>query len=183
MSVISEGSSPLARGLRRVRRLGGCGRRIIPARAGFTAVQISGRASCRDHPRSRGVYVPPLPMSMPITGSSPLARGLPKVKTWNEALTRIIPARAGFTYRFPGSLQRAVDHPRSRGVYRDGSVPYVVFQGSSPLARGLPTCTPLNPPFFRIIPARAGFTPVASHFRPCGMIIPARAGFTRRGPG
>ena len=51
-----RGPSPLARGLRlsseTARRTG----RIIPARAGFTAVQRDGAQDGPDHPRSRGVY-------------------------------------------------------------------------------------------------------------------------------
>ena len=51
------GSSPLARGL----LVPGMGvewpRRIIPARAGFTALTRSPRGLSTDHPRSRGVYV------------------------------------------------------------------------------------------------------------------------------
>ena len=52
----TDGSSPLARGLRRL--IGGRPqrKRIIPARAGFT-VQRRGPSCCGwDHPRSRGVY-------------------------------------------------------------------------------------------------------------------------------
>ena len=60
----------------------------------------------------------------------------------------------------PYTRSRTWDHPRSRGVYADGSEGAGVVWGSSPLARGLPAaCTPS----FRtggIIPARAGFTRV-----------------------
>ena len=53
------GSSPLARGLRLDpgANLGGGG--IIPARAGSTNYRRRSSESCRDHPRSRGVYVSP----------------------------------------------------------------------------------------------------------------------------
>ena len=50
------GSSPLARGLLQPPRCRHPGRRIIPARAGFTARRAAGLGSCWDHPRSRGVY-------------------------------------------------------------------------------------------------------------------------------
>ena len=71
--------------------------------------------------------------------------------------------------------------------------------GSSPLARGLPALSDADRLLFRIIPARAGFTPIPSHAPRClpdhprsrgvysptdgytmGLrrIIPARAGFT-----
>ena len=50
------GSSPLARGLPSPRSCVPCGRRIIPARAGFTLRRRSAGPGPRDHPRSRGVY-------------------------------------------------------------------------------------------------------------------------------
>ncbi|ERH20452.1 hypothetical protein HMPREF1979_03288, partial [Actinomyces johnsonii F0542] len=49
-------------------------------------------------------------------------------------------------------------HPRSRGVYEDGSVVQGEFAGSSPLARGLQTGVSRELPIGGIIPARAGFT-------------------------
>ena len=71
-------------------------------------------------------------------GSSPLARGLLIAALILIVLTRIIPARAGFTdVSFPFS--------------------FLCF-GSSPLARGLPTRTLIITDTRRIIPARAGFT-------------------------
>ena len=51
-----EGSSPLARGLPHRRRGQRQGRRIIPARAGFTDGPHSTPGRGGDHPRSRGVY-------------------------------------------------------------------------------------------------------------------------------
>ena len=71
-------------------------------------------------------------------GSSPLARGLPR-------LVR----RA---HRLRG------DHPRSRGVYQGHGVVRTFMDGSSPLARGLrhPPDRAIAQP--GIIPARAGFT-------------------------
>ena len=95
--VPAEGSSPLARGLRlgsgSWSMVGG----IIPARAGFT--HLSGRTTLttRDHPRSRGVYVPFLVGCYPVDGSSPLARGLRSSAASAPGGCRIIPARAGFT--------------------------------------------------------------------------------------
>ena len=122
-SVISTGlsagcgSSPLARGLR---RLGGgpdrCAR-IIPARAGFTPRSPGPRAGMTDHPRSRGVYGGWSGNVVVGVGSSPLARGLHGVAQAEEANRRIIPARAGFTRRPCVRRRRGQDHPRSRGVY------------------------------------------------------------------
>ena len=56
--LIRHGSSPLARGLQRIGPVDAVGRRIIPARAGFTLRPPTLGTSARDHPRSRGVYLP-----------------------------------------------------------------------------------------------------------------------------
>ena len=71
-----DGSSPLARGLRRYREQGPAIGRIIPARAGFTLCAAPGPHGARDHPRSRGVYYLALRTGDWRDGSSPLARGL-----------------------------------------------------------------------------------------------------------
>ena len=93
----TEGSSPLARGLRTDRTAGRAHRRIIPARAGFTPTAGTPTRSRGDHPRSRGVYLE----CVCDRGPRP----------------RIIPARAGFTRPSPTPTSRTGDHPRSRGVY------------------------------------------------------------------
>ena len=153
-----SGSSPLARGLLHERYRDGDERRIIPARAGFTARARAGSRLHRDHPRSRGVYSPPRPMTAGTEGSSPLARGLHSTKLTLALFSRIIPARAGFT-RVDGSLWAGqLDHPRSRGVYGDRRRAGVHLPGSSPLARGLPIAPPTSWEEAGIIPARAGFT-------------------------
>ena len=72
----SEGSSPLARGLRHGVGMGGVGDRIIPARAGFTPTANNKISFFKDHPRSRGVYAATPRMAARMVGSSPLARGL-----------------------------------------------------------------------------------------------------------
>ena len=133
-----DGSSPLARGLRRGGRGRALARRIIPARAGFTRSAGRRRGSRRDHPRSRGVYCVRSQPSASDRGSSPLARGLQAITATDGQAVGIIPARAGFT----------------RGVHgRAGAHP-----GSSPLARGLPPGPGRRHSPRRIIPARAGFT-------------------------
>ena len=96
-TVRTEGSSPLARGLRRSCGRPRAGSGIIPARAGFTCAVGHGLPQRGDHPRSRGVYVTggdgfewgveDHPRSRGVypsllsqycfaRGSSPLARGL-----------------------------------------------------------------------------------------------------------
>ena len=157
-----RGSSPLARGLRRLAQRAAAVPGIIPARAGFTRPLTGPASAPRDHPRSRGVYHGGLSFSPVRGGSSPLARGLPPARKRAAEAEGIIPARAGFTWR---------------------TVPaHTPTAGSSPLARGLPARVVLGDQQRRIIPARAGFTAglevdVGDDRR----IIPARAGFT--GPG
>ena len=198
---VAEGSSPLARGLRRRLVVGESARGIIPARAGFTPEDLcSSLNPCRiiparagftaprprlpdappDHPRSRGVYALSTQALAARAGSSPLARGLQAAARGTEVHSRIIPARAGFTPAGASSAGSPTDHPRSRGVYQELLAVDGEWGGSSPLARGLRATLPSGRCAPRIIPARAGFT---TSTRPAAItgsrIIPARAGFTR----
>ena len=135
---VGLGSSPLARGLpgRAGDRLQPA--RIIPARAGFTRRCRRGRPAWPDHPRSRGVYLPPGLHAGTPGGSSPLARGLRTKFLTVESDEGIIPARAGFTPASGEGRRGSPDHPRSRGVYPTASACLPLSVGSSPLARGLP---------------------------------------------
>ena len=153
------GSSPLARGLREAGVGGDHGGGIIPARAGFTGARSPATCPCPDHPRSRGVYASRLKGLAGSVGSSPLARGLLAERLRVVVVLGIIPARAGFTALVTSVLAAWGDHPRSRGVYADRPESAGIVGGSSPLARGLLVVA--RPPAvpFRIIPARAGFTP------------------------
>ena len=132
------GSSPLARGLRRVATVIMVGFRIIPARAGFTPFCRSRSVPSADHPRSRGVYRTWAARRTPPAGSSPLARGL----LCCGLVTTVVPT----------------DHPRSRGVYERQSTWHSQTRGSSPLARGLLPRRRRRGRLCGIIPARAGFT-------------------------
>ena len=91
-----------------------------------------------------------------MSGSSPLARGLPADQPGCSLHHRIIPARAGFTAARCPPTAWVRDHPRSRGVYGQGEVSCPVAEGSSPLARGLPRLQSGQGHLPRIIPARAG---------------------------
>ena len=162
-SLSALGSSPLARGLHLEQGPLHHGDRIIPARAGFTNGRPTTSSGSRDHPRSRGVYVKSSSTRRSASGSSPLARGLRVGGLSLSVLTRIIPARAGFTIPGPVRLRTQWDHPRSRGVYLDANGFISVSGGSSPLARGLRPIFLGNWESAGIIPARAGFTfPVCS---------------------
>ena len=134
------GSSPLARGLPHHAAVCTACAGIIPARAGFTSACSVPFGSVRDHPRSRGVYPGNDAHHSLTAGSSPLARGLLADRRVVLAPAGIIPARAGFTETGDSDGDHPGDHPRSRGVYGldPGRWSHVV----------------------RIIPARAGFTPL-----------------------
>ena len=154
----NEGSSPLARGLRRHHGSHPGADGIIPARAGFTSSEPSPCSVRPDHPRSRGVYRDTVVPAPAERGSSPLARGLPPRRGVYASFRRIIPARAGFTTSSSERNHHARDHPRSRGVYSLWIGQVRGFFGSSPLARGLLHGGPVAIGQVRIIPARAGFT-------------------------
>ena len=96
------GSSPHARGLPQTQAVLEHGRRIIPARAGFTVVVCAPGWVRWDHPRTRGVYFP-VGVLVRVNG-------------------RIIPARAGFTTVAWRPIPGLSDHPRTRGVYATISV-------------------------------------------------------------
>ena len=133
----AEGSSPLARGLHERARARSRGHGIIPARAGFTAAAAANDFPAADHPRSRGVYDAVIVDAYGSAGSSPLARGLRRLRRHHRRRRGIIPARAGFTTVGWSSPRPSRDHPRSRGVYNRGQPWTASESGSSPLARGL----------------------------------------------
>ena len=120
--IVTEvgGSSPHARGLLTDGEGGTVVGRIIPA--------------C---PRMRRVYIRNPIASFTYMGSSPLARGLPRVQRADPDIPRIIPARAEFTQNQRKDNNGYWDHPRSRGVYAHRYRPCRWPRGSSPLARGL----------------------------------------------
>ena len=164
----SMGSSPLARGLREHTAAVGAVPGIIPARAGFTRDGITHDVRLADHPRSRGVYSTSSTAKSAASGSSPLARGLPRDSGRPGQYRRIIPARAGFTHLRQRHHRQVPDHPRSRGVYNTEIVRVEGNDGSSPLARGLRGRSARPVARERIIPARAGFTRVGHRPGPEG---------------
>ena len=154
----TNGSSPLARGLQASHTPSCTGRRIIPARAGFTPRPPRRRPAAQDHPRSRGVYCPSPRECRRRCWIIPARAGFtPRGLRWCAAV-RIIPARAGFTPSSSGPRITRTDHPRSRGVYMIASAHMGSRRGSSPLARGLPGIRRWRRRRSGIIPARAGFT-------------------------
>ena len=172
----SEGSSPLVRGAQ-------CGHtwtcrqhRIIPARAGSTAVAIVLQHCDEDHPRSCGEHHDNTSPNLQPRGSSPLVRGARSEQAKETRHVGIIPARAGSTMARSEAARRWWDHPRSCGEHWMGRTDEERAEGSSPLVRGALIqrigwlCRA------GIIPARAGSTCAAQwnsivkqdHPRSCG---------------
>ena len=100
------------------------------------------------------------------SGSSPRVRG--KLAAGSEIVlsVRIIPARAGQTWRTGPRCRRWPDHPRACGANDNNRKPIARLFGSSPRVRGKPIRHHVACDRRRIIPARAGQT------RP----VPGRAG-------
>ena len=152
------GSSPLSRGIRLAGRGPGAHRRIIPALAGNTRCRRRPFSASTDHPRSRGEYAPQKRDEYNEFGSSPLSRGIRPARIGEKLRRGIIPALAGNTSPLSAKQSGGRDHPRSRGEYARERAALGVYEGSSPLSRGI-----LYPHFYadlpsRIIPALAGNT-------------------------
>ena len=133
----AKGSPPLARGIHLdfldfVRAV-----RITPACAGNTLSPKNKGRQTEDHPRLRGEYKERAKKSRPSWGSPPLARGIPPTITNVEPISgitplargihvcgvkhnkrpRITPACAGNTGSSGNSAKIGRDHPRLRGEY------------------------------------------------------------------
>ena len=152
------GSSPPVRGAHTVcpipRRPAG----LIPARAGSTCGQATGRCRRRAHPRPCGEHVDASPASSKEPGSSPPVRGALDSRSAWPGRAGLIPARAGSTILSLDLLVCSWAHPRPCGEH--SFVPYrgPLGSGSSPPVRGA----------------------LSLDFGPCGDdgLIPARAGST-----
>ena len=156
--LVSGGSSPLARGTLRARRVVAVLVRLIPARAGNTGRRTASVVNGAAHPRSRGEHYREGGLFVIAHGSSPLARG-----TLHHALSRrinlrLIPARAGNTLPTFRLFDLSAAHPRSRGEHAITIPSRCAASGSSPLARGTLRVIAHEFGDLRLIPARAGNT-------------------------
>ena len=159
------GSSPLARGTPQEHLVCVRTSRLIPARAGNTESGLARYISPPAHPRSRGEHVSLWTSRDGRVGSSPLARGTLEVIEGAPVDIRLIPARAGNTPIIVGADLRNPAHPRSRGEHSAPRMLVYNHDGSSPLARGTPKLLASIRSRARLIPARAGNTPLTS----CGL--------------
>ena len=130
------GSSPLARGTRGACGASGTLSRLIPARAGNTAMFHVFMMGFPAHPRSRGEHMSPRSKAAASSGSSPLARGTPLFSRQKLRRFRLIPARAGNTDLVVWLMVFQAAHPRSRGEHNRSGLSANILSGSSPLARG-----------------------------------------------
>ena len=138
--------------------MGWRGERLIPARAGNTAVQLENGLRLQAHPRSRGEHFTAGKAVFIAVGSSPLARGTRCRTRLGCAHARLIPARAGNTPSDSPRVPAYTAHPRSRGEHSVDILSRYAHFGSSPLARGTLTARRNTSPPKRLIPARAGNT-------------------------
>ena len=163
MTARVSGSSPLARGTRRLLACCIARHRLIPARAGNTRTPATTSPGITAHPRSRGEHATELARLNGKRGSSPLARGTLSRRLRALLTLWLIPARAGNTFMRRHTLVPPAAHPRSRGEHVFGARTWCARRGSSPLARGTHTHSLRGNRECRLIPARAGNTPHQPH--------------------
>ena len=97
ITTLRKGSSPLARGTRRCKRIKSVKHGLIPARAGNTRGGSQTTTLNGAHPRSRGEHASPRRPTAAAPGSSPLARGTRLTTKSIKPIKGLIPARAGNT--------------------------------------------------------------------------------------
>jgi len=155
-----RGSSPRARGARRMAGENPHLRGIIPACAGSTGTRGACTSWRGDHPRVRGEHLAKGVRETNLEGSSPRARGALINEPLPDPDEGIIPACAGSTV-VPTLCDCAHrDHPRVRGEHDASTSNSVGVTGSSPRARGARGDVHQGDPPGGIIPACAGSTHV-----------------------
>ena len=153
-----RGSSPHARGAHDNISREGEDVRIIPACAGSTPAHPNTPRALRDHPRMRGEHEMKVTPGVDYEGSSPHARGAPRVELRQRRRLGIIPACAGSTAARREFHRAGRDHPRMRGEHHLKSGWNDTQRGSSPHARGAREHELYSYIHERIIPACAGST-------------------------
>ena len=108
----AKGSSPLTRGAQSTNHMCLQPNGIIPAYAGSTSASSPPSSSRPDHPRLRGEHWMYVDEPSGQSGSSPLTRGAPYLRTALSCASGIIPAYAGSTSRWRAHPKPFMDHPR-----------------------------------------------------------------------
>ncbi len=152
------GLSPLARGTRADCRSNRWYLRFIPAGAGNTTSESTGKRSSPVYPRWRGEHAQASINSRAMSGLSPLARGTREPKIFALWDCRFIPAGAGNTDFDVEKIRTSAVYPRWRGEHITRITRGFRTCGLSPLARG--THLFPHPVIYlqRFIPAGAGNT-------------------------
>ena len=159
---VVPGSSPRVRGkLARLLVAGGEGR-LIPARAGKTGISGPAWSSPWAHPRACGENKSRSLAGLMMRGSSPRVRGKHHPRRRRSRRDRLIPARAGKTWRVLTGTWLLQAHPRACGENVRGFRPAGAGVGSSPRVRGKRRRRGLRIVLGGLIPARAGKTIGAS---------------------
>ena len=109
-------------------------------------------------------------------GSSPRVRGKLAEIEVTEALSRLIPARAGKTWGMFSLTTAMKAHPRACGENSLVIPASKRMVGSSPRVRGKPSTTKGMKRHERLIPARAGKTPQAVMLEPTSRAHPRACG-------
>ena len=177
------GSSPHTRGAPSgPPRLSGSSR-IIPAYAGSTSIAWGRQILPWDHPRIRGEHLGVGDEDPHFVGSSPHTRGAPPWRQLVAERCGIIPAYAGSTGSWRGSVRAGWDHPRIRGEHPGGGWHWNWALGSSPHTRGARFPRGRQRRLRGIIPAYAGSTPGVEAGRPGKADHPRIRGEHRRRSG
>ena len=113
--VVKRGSSPRGRGKRRFGGHRGGLVRLIPARAGKTALSPPMGWSSTAHPRAGGENLETASLAASCAGSSPRGRGKRLVVYGGRLWLGLIPARAGKTKIFFLPIKVTTAHPRAGG--------------------------------------------------------------------
>ena len=156
------GSSPRARGTPYCVAIRMVVDRFIPACAGNTTRPACPPTPRSVHPRVRGEHITGADASLNPNGSSPRARGTQNAPGRGELHDRFIPACAGNTWWSRRSRRAEPVHPRVRGEHYLSMPSSARTPGSSPRARGTPSCATCNCRSRRFIPACAGNTPATT---------------------
>ena len=158
--VQAQGSSPYARGAQPDARAPSSARGIIPVCTGSTECALRGAHHRRDHPRMHGEHGARKPVSLPLWGSSPYARGAPQVSISPEEDAGIIPVCTGSTAGHRSWKAVPRDHPRMHGEHLASGDEAGRTHGSSPYARGAQPTEVLIFYGLGIIPVCTGSTPL-----------------------
>ena len=144
-NAFAVGSSPRVRGKPHARGDRTRVRRLIPARAGKTAVVCGLAGFRRAHPRACGENGGLPDLHTRWEGSSPRVRGKPPwCADWRDS-AGLIPARAGKTRPSRPPPGRSPAHPRACGENTRPPLELFRSPGSSPRVRGKPPGSPTPP--------------------------------------